>query len=143
MMGENKTKPTAVSVEDFINQVENPKRKKDAFALLAFFEEVTQLTPVMWGESMIGFGSYDYTYKSGHGGTSFIVGFSPRRQNITLYTITGSSSLPHLVSQLGKVKTGTACIYVNKLEDIDLTVLKTILLDSLAYAREHYPPQDA
>lgn len=126
-MSEAKTKPTELNAEDFISSVQDSKKRQDAFTLLSMMSDITQQPPVMWGDSLIGFGHYDYQYESGRKGSWFRVGFSPRKQNITLYIMNGFTQYQHLLAQLGKHKTGKSCLYINKLDDIDLDILKQMV----------------
>jgi hypothetical protein len=142
MMAENKTKATAASVDDFIASVERTKRREDAAALKAMFERLTGMDAKMWGPSIIGFGSYDYVYDSGHSGTAMITGFSPRKANLVLYIMPGFERSKGLMAKLGKYKTGRSCLYINKLEDIDLAILETLILDAVAFMKEKYPTAD-
>lgn len=125
-MAENKTMPTDVSPHEFVAAVANDRRRQDAEALLAMMERVTGLEPVMWGPSMIGFGSYRYKYESGREGEALAVGFSPRSSNLALYGLTYAPGAAELLQKLGKHKTGAACLYINKLDDVDLTVLEQL-----------------
>jgi len=126
-MAELKTKLNDASVEAFLNSVENEKRRTDGFAVLKMMQEITGEAPKMWGASIIGFGSYHYKYASGREGDWMRVGFSPRKQNLSLYLTNGFSNKEKLMSGLGKFKTGKGCLYINKLEDVDLDVLKDLI----------------
>ena len=134
-----KTKVGAVSVADFLATVEPPNRRADGIALCEIMTRVTGEPPVMWGPSIIGFGSYRYTYASGHSGESCRVGFSPRKAKLVLYLTGCTETDPALVAKLGKVKTGKACIYASKLADIDLAVLEQLIRKSMAVIAERYP----
>ncbi len=135
---ELKTKPNDTDTEAFLNQVEPEKKRQDAFAILAMMKEVTGEEPKMWGGSIIGFGDYHYKYESGREGDWFLTGFSPRKQNLTLYIMPGFKRYEELMTKLGKHKTGKACLYVNKLEDIDLNILKELVQESVNYMNEKY-----
>jgi hypothetical protein len=126
-MTEQKTRPNDQSVEAFLNGVEDEKKRQDSFALLKLFSEATGEAPRMWGDSIVGFGEYHYRYASGREGDSPLTGFSPRKQALTLYIMAGFEQYSALLSRLGKFKTGKACLYVKKLEDIDLTALKELV----------------
>ena len=126
-MAENKTAPTDVPVEAFLASVEHPVRRQDAATVLELMRDVTGQEPVMWGPSIIGFGSYHYKYASGREGDAAAVGFSPRKGNLALYGLTYAPEAAPLLERLGKHKTGAACLYVNKLADIDLAVLKELI----------------
>ena len=134
-----KTKPSAISVTDFLTEVEPPHRRADGIALCEFMARVTGEPPVMWGPSIIGFGKYRYTYASGHSGESCQVGFSPRKANLVLYLTGCSEQDSAQIAKLGKVKTGKSCIYVPKLADIDLAVLGQLIRTSMAGIAERYP----
>lgn len=138
-MAENKTKPTDVAVEDFLNAVENDRRRSDAFELLAMMRELTGEEAKMWGASIIGFGSYHYKYESGREGDFMQLGFSPRKANLVCYIMLGFSGYQALMDRLGKYKTGKSCLYINKLDDIDRAVLRQLIEKSLADLRQKYP----
>lgn len=138
-MYELKTKVNDNSIIEFIEKVENPKKREDAYRLLEIFSEATGLEAKMWGDSMIGFGSYHYKYTSGHEGDTFLVGFSPRKAKISLYLKLWDPQCEILLDELGKHTKGKSCIYVNKLSDIDIGVLKKLITLSVKLAREKYP----
>lgn len=132
-MAENKTQPTASSVEDFIEGVEPEAKREDAKVLDALFRKVTGEEPAMWGPTIIGYGSYHYKYDSGREGDSMRSGFSPRKAKHSLYLMgrycdeeTGKR-VDALLEKMGKHKTGASCVYVNKLADIDLDILEEIV----------------
>ena len=139
MAYEAKTRPTEVSVADFIAAVENPKRRADAETLCALFEEISGEPPKMWGPSIIGFGRYHYRYDSGHEGDAPRLGFSPRKAQTVAYAMSGFEGQEAMIARLGKVKTSVACLYVNRLDQIDLGVLREMAVASLAQMRERYP----
>lgn len=130
-MAENKTKPTAKSVPDFLDAMDDPGRKKDCQTIAAIMEEQSGSKPKMWGDSMVGFGDYRYKYASGREGDWFLVGFSPRKQNLTLYIMGYLEFYTDILRGLGKFKHGKGCLYIKKLEDIDLDVLKTLISTSI------------
>ena len=134
-----KTKETEDSVLAFINKIENSGRREDAFRLLDLFEKTTGLPAKMWGESLIGFGSYHYKYASGHEGDAAIVGFSPRKAKISLYLAAGFPEREPLLAKFGKHTTGVGCVYINKLADIQIDVLKEMIERSVAFIKEVYP----
>ena len=134
-MAELKTQPTDQKVEDFLNTIEEEQKRKDAFALLEFFMEITGEKPVMWGSSIIGFGSYHYKYASGREADWMLTGFSPRKNNLTLYIMQGFDNYEHHLTQLGKHKTGKSCLYVKRLDDLDLDVLRKLISESVEYMR--------
>jgi hypothetical protein len=126
-MAELKTKLNDASVTDFLNNIENEEKRADSFEILKLMQQVTRQEPKMWGTSIIGFGNTHYKYKSGREGDWFITGFSPRKQNLTLYVM--GSFKPHvdLLKKLGKHKTGSGCLYINKLKDVNMKVLKELI----------------
>ena len=125
-----KTAPTKVSVTAFINAVENETRRKDAKTLLALMKKLTGDKPTMWGPSIIGFGEYHYKYESGREGDMLLVGFSPRKANMVLYVLGSLKDDDPLLGKLGKFKRGRSCLYVNKLEDVDMKVLEKVIKKS-------------
>ncbi len=131
-MSENKTQKTDASVTDFLNSIPDERKRQDGFTLLALMSEITGLEPKMWGPSMVGFGDVHYKYESGREGDMFKVGFSPRKQNLTIYITDGFANYQELLAKLGKHKTSVSCLYVNKLTDIDLTVLREMVSRSFA-----------
>ncbi len=137
-MAENKTQPTEVDPEDFLNALDHPKRKEDGFVLLDMLKRVTGWPPVMWGPTIIGFGSYHYKYDSGREGDHLVTGFSPRKTALTLYIMPGYRDIDHLLKRLGKHKIGKACLYINKLEDVDLDVLEEIVVEGVDYMKKNY-----
>jgi len=131
-MAELKSKKTDASVVLFLNRVENKKRKKDAFVILELMRKITNSEPAMWGPSIIGFGSYHYKYASGREGDWFLTGFSPRKLCLTLYIMSGFKKYDEMLLKLGKYKTGKSCLYINKLEDIDMKILEKLISASVA-----------
>ncbi|MCG7333823.1 DUF1801 domain-containing protein [Sporosarcina sp. ACRSM] len=140
-MYEQKTKETDASVIEFIESVESPKKREDAYRLLELFKEATGYEAKMWGPSIIGFGSYHYVYKTGHEGDAPLVGFSPRKAKISLYFAPGETERESLLAQFGKHTTGKACVYINKVADIDTDVLKELITASVVFLRKQYPEQ--
>lgn len=126
-MAENKTKPTTASVDDFIANIENPRRRADALVALKMYQDITGLPPVMWGPSIIGFGSIHYVYATGREGDMPAAGFSPRKASMTFYTGSKFDGAQELYARLGKHKKSLACLYINKLDDVDLDVLHEII----------------
>lgn len=126
-MAEAKTRPTLASPEAFVAAVEHPRRREDAEVLLRIFTEVTGEEPVLWGTSMVGFGHHHYVYESGREGDTFRVGFAPRKANLALYGLTGSERSGELLQALGKHRTGASCLYVAKLADVDVDVLRELV----------------
>lgn len=138
-MYELKTKETDESVIEFIESVDNPKKREDAYRLLDIFAEVTGYEAKMWGPSIIGFGKYHYKYKTGHEGDAPLVGYSPRKAKISLYFAPGDSERDNLLKDFGKHTTGKACVYINKLADIDVEILKSLIQRSVSFLQETYP----
>jgi hypothetical protein len=136
MAKENKTQKTDESVEGFLNTIPDEKKRKDSFAILELMKEVTGEEPKMWGTSIIGFGDLHYKYASGREGDWFYAGFSPRKQNLTLYLSGGLEPLEEHLKKLGKYKTGKGCIYINKLEDVDLPTLREMVRKAVEQAQE-------
>jgi len=138
-MAEQKTKPTEQSVEDFLKQVTDEQVRKDCVALVKLMKKATGSAPKMWGPSIVGFGSYHYKYESGHEGDTCLTGFSPRKQNITLYVMPGFTQYPDLLEKLGKHKAGKGCLYIKKLTDIDTGVLEELVRKSVDFLKKKYP----
>lgn len=126
-MAENKTKPTSASVHDFIAKIENPRRRADTLTALKIYKEVTVLPPVMWGPSIIGFGSLHYVYETGREGDMPAAAFSPRKTYMTFYLDHKFEGAEQFYSRLGKHKKSVVCLYINKLDDVDLGVLREII----------------
>jgi hypothetical protein len=135
-MPENKTKPTSASVSEFLSGVANDARRRDAHTLIAMMTRVSGVEPQMWGPSIIGFGIQHYRYESGREGDMPRIGFSPRKANLVLYLLTGAGSEAALLARLGKHTTGVACLYINKLADVDMTVLEAMAADAWARSGE-------
>ena len=140
-MSDPKTAPNDANVEAFLNSVEHGKRREDSLAMLEIMKEITSEEPKMWGPSIVGFGNYHYKYESGREGDFFITGFSPRKQSLTLYIMSGFSHYDELLQKLGKHKTGKSCLYIKKLEDVDMDVLKQMIRESVKMMREKYPEE--
>ncbi len=134
-MAENKTQKTGASVEEFLNSVDNRRRREDGWALLEMMKDLTGLEPEMWGPSIIGFGDYHYRYESGREGDFFLTGFSPRKQSLSLYIMAGFDTYDDLLGRLGKHRKGAACLYVNKLADVDMDVLRELIEESFEHAK--------
>jgi len=134
-----KTKPTAVSVTEFISAVENETRREDAKTLLKLLQAVTGWKPKMWGPTIIGFGAYHYTYDTGHSGSICAIGFSPRKASQVIY-VADFPGKEALLSKLGKYKGGLKqCLYINKLADVDVGVLEKILVGGLVEIKKTWP----
>lgn len=140
-MAGNKTKITQASVDAFLDTVEHPVRRSDAKALDAMFRNITGWQPQMWGTSMIGYGSYHYTYDSGRSGDALATGFSPRKSNLSVYIMPGYANYSAILARLGKHKTGKSCLYINKLADIDTDVLAELIQAGLTDLRKKWPVQ--
>jgi hypothetical protein len=126
---ELKTKKNDASVKDFLNFIVDEQKRKDCFEIVKMMEKATKQKPKMWGQSIVGFGEYHYKYASGHEGDMPIIGFSPRKQNITLY-LAYNIGEDRLIQKLGKCKTSKACLYINKLADVDKNVLQELINES-------------
>jgi hypothetical protein len=128
---EPKTRQNDSSVQDFLAAVANENRRKDAQTVLELMQQITGFEPKLWGPSIVGFGSYHYKYASGREGDSMLVGFSPRKQDLTVYINGGFEQHPELMEKLGKFKTGKVCLYIKKLEDIHLPTLRELVQASV------------
>ena len=129
---EVKTKKNEASVEGFLNTIQDDEIRNDCFEIARMMKKATKKDPKMWGSSIIGFGEYHYKYASGREGDSMQIGFSPRKQNITLYILSGTES--SLLKELGKYTTGKGCLYVKKLADVDKKVLQELINESFKNA---------
>lgn len=132
-MSENKTKPTNESVEAFLGGVQDEQRRSDCQRLVEIMQEATGRAPKLWGNGMVGFGSYHYRYASGREGDWFITGFSPRKNDLTLYIMAGFERYEDLMSRLGKHRTGKSCLYVKRLADVDREVLRELISESVRH----------
>lgn len=138
-MAKNKTTETSADVLEFIDSfADSEQKKKDSFDLLKIMEEVSGHKPKMWGPSIIGFGNYHYKYDSGHEGDAPLLGFSPRKSAISLYTFTGAKEHEYLLEDLGKFKMGKACIYAKQLSDINLDALKKMMKKTIQFLETQY-----
>jgi hypothetical protein len=133
-----KTRSTDESVDEFLRSIPDDARRRDCRRVLAIMRSVTGEEPKLWGASMVGFGSYHYRYESGREGDWFLTGFSPRKGNLTLYIMAGFDRYGELLSRLGKYKTGKSCLYVKRLADVDETVLRELLRNSVDYIQRTY-----
>ncbi|MBU2605664.1 MAG: DUF1801 domain-containing protein [Alphaproteobacteria bacterium] len=140
---DNKTKPAIVSPHAFISALHDGRRKREAERLLPWFETVTGLKGRMWGPSMIGFGRYHYKYDSGREGDFMMTGFAPRKAAMTLYIMPGYRDMSETLARLGPHRTGKSCLYINRLESVDMDVLAEIVTDGVAYMRANYETWDA
>ena len=132
------TQSNSNSVEAFLYAISDEQKRADAFKFLELFKNTTGFEPEMWGESIIGFGSYHYVYASGREGDWMLTGFSPRAKNFSLYIMSGFSRFDSLLAKLGKHKTGKACLYVNKWDDVNAEALEEMIRASVAYMKEKY-----
>jgi hypothetical protein len=128
---ELKTKVNDESVEGFLNSVADKQKREDCFEILELMKQVTKETPKMWGSSIVGFGSYHYKGASGREGDWMLTGFSPRKENLTLYIMGGFDLYKDLLQNLGKYKTSVGCLYIKKLDDVDREVLKELVAESV------------
>jgi hypothetical protein len=131
MAYELKTKVNDASVKAFLDKVDNDQRREDALQLLDIFGKVTKEEPKMWGSSIIGYGTYTYKYASGQTGDWMITGFSPRKASLSLYIMSGFDGIQDLLAKLGKHKIGKGCLYINKLEDVDIKVLEKLIKEGM------------
>jgi len=131
-MAELKTKPTKDSVKDFIAKIPDEQRRKDCQVVAKLMSEVTGAKPELWSTNIVGFGRYRYKYSTGREGEWMLTGFSPRKTDLTLYLMGGMHNSPELLQRLGKHKTGKGCLYIKKLEDLDLAVLRELVEKTVA-----------
>ena len=137
-MANNKTVPNEQSVEQFLSSILDEQKRKDSFTILELMKQVTEMEPKMWGSSIVGFGSYHYKYESGREGDSMLAGFSPRKQNLTLYNMGGFELDEELLKRLGKHTTGGGCLYIKRIDDIDPSTLKTLIEESVKHVKHKY-----
>ncbi len=135
-MAELKTKPTKHSVNDFIDAIEDEQLRKDCRTVSRIMKRVTKANPKMWGPGIVGFGSYHYKYASGREADWFLAGFAPRKQNLTLYIMSGFQKYNTLLKKLGKHKIGKSCLYIKRLDDVNMDVLTQLIDDSVAHLRK-------
>jgi len=136
-MAELKTKVNKASVSEFLNSIEDDAVRKDCKEIAEIMKEVTKEKPKMWGTSIVGYGSYHYKYASGREGDWFVTGFSPRKQTITLYIMSGFDRYNELLKKLGKHATGKSCLYIKRLADVDKKVLKELIKESVKVMKKH------
>lgn len=138
-MAKNKTSETEVDVSEFIESyVDNDQKKADSYQLIELMTEWSGFEPKMWGPTIIGFGSYHYTYASGHEGDAPLLGFSPRKAQFSLYIYSKTEKSDALLADLGKFKMGKACIYFKKLADIHIPIVKQLSMETIAYLNKHH-----
>ena len=135
-MAELKTQENDASVDDYLNSVEDEKKREASFKVKELMEDVTGEEARMWGDSIVGFGHYNYKYASGREGEWMLVGFAPRKRNLTLYIMSGFDEYDDLLGDLGKHSTGKSCLYINKLEDVDMDVLRELVDKSVQHMKE-------
>jgi len=138
-MEENKTKQTKASVDKFINAIKDEKVRNDCYTIIKLMKSITKEEPRMWGASIIGFGTYHYKYASGREGDMCITGFSPRKQNITIYLMPSIEKQKTLLEKLGKFKTSKVCLYIKSLKEIDVKILKEMIANSVKEMKIMYP----
>jgi hypothetical protein len=137
-MAENKTKPTEQTVEGFLDKTTDPKALNECFTLINMMEKAVGEPPKMWGPSIIGFGRYHYKYDSGREDEICLTGFSPRKGNLSLYVLNGFPGQAGLLAKLGKHKAGKGCLYIKKLDDVDLDVLERLVNESVDFLKKKY-----
>ena len=142
-MAESKTKPTAVSVDDYLASLPDQRKAVDARLLIQMMNEITGEPPVMWGPTMIGFGNWHYVYETGTHGDAFFTGFAPRSAALTIYLTAGLDVVQDELARLGKHKVGKGCLYIKRLSDIDLTVLREMIAKSDALTRNRASRQNS
>lgn len=133
-----KTQPNEASVKEFLEKLESEEKKVDSYKLLEIFRQESGEEPLMWGGSIIGYGTYHYVYSSGREGDWMLTGFSPRKNQFSLYIMAGFEHYSELMEKLGKYKTGKSCLYIRKLSDVDESVLRQLIRESVTYMREKY-----
>lgn len=138
-MAETKTKPTEIPVLDFLTAIEPAEKRAEGLVLKALFQRVTGYNPRMWGPTMVGYGSYAYTYDSGHSGISMATGFSPRKAEHSIYILPGYADFGPLLARLGKHRIGKSCLYIKKLGDIDTDVLEQLIAQGLDHLGKKWP----
>lgn len=136
---ENKTQPTSISVAEFIRSLDDEKRQHECEQIIQLMQEESGCEPVMWGAAIIGFGQYHYRYDSGREGDFMRIGFSPRKQNLSLYIMPGFDGYQELLDKLGKHKLGKSCLYIKRLSDVDTNALRELVRASLQEMRVRYP----
>ncbi len=137
-MPENKTQQNSEDVQKFIQTVEDEQKRKDCLEVAEIMTDITRTQPAMWGSSIVGFGRYHYRYDSGREGDFFYCGFSPRKQNLTLYIVSGFADQPELMEKLGKYKTGKSCLYLKRLEDVHLPTLRKLIQRSVKHLKKKW-----
>jgi hypothetical protein len=138
---QNKTMPNHQSVEVFLERLEDPRRRAEGHSLLETMRRISGCAPVMWGDSIVGFGRYHYHYESGREGDYFRIGFSPRKAALSIYLMPGYQDYQPLLTRLGKHKTGKSCLYISRLSDVDPAVLEELIGEALERMDQLYPVQ--
>lgn len=138
-MPENKTRPSDANVETYIAAISDEQKRDDCRSLASLLQQITGEPPILWGDSIIGFGQYHYEYDSGHQGDAPLIGFSPRKREFAIYIMSGFEPLQSHLNKLGKHKTGKSCLYVKRLSDINLKALAELMTESLKLTRMHHP----
>ena len=138
-MADQKTRPTGEDVVQFLNAIKDEHRRQDCFTLLELMQETSGEQPRLWASSIVGFGEYHYRYASGHEGDAALVGFAPRKPNLSLYVLSGFEGQEQLLEKLGKHKAGKGCLYIKRLDDIDLDVLRQLVQGTVDLIRQKYP----
>lgn len=138
VMAEQKTKPTDQSITSFLDGIADETRRTECYAILDMMKRVTKTEPKIWGTSLVGFGNYHYKYESGHEGDCFITGFASRKGALTLYLTAGVERFPKLLKNLGKHKAGKGCLYIKKLDDVNLSVLEDLVKQSVEHTKAKY-----
>ncbi|CAN5251209.1 hypothetical protein BH09BAC5_BH09BAC5_05470 [soil metagenome] len=136
-MAENKTKATKLSVKKYLDAIKDEQVRKDCIAITTLMKSIMKVEPVMWGTAIVGFGSYHYKYESGREGDMCMIGFSARKNNISIYMLGGFHKVPELMEKLGKHKTGKGCLYINSMEDIDPKILKKLMVVSIKELKKY------
>lgn len=137
-MAETKTKPTAASIDEYLVSRASPEQLVDCKTLMAMLKRVTNEQPIMWGPSIVGYGSYSYRYKNGRTGMSCITGFAIRGRELVIYLVAESQEQQELLAQLGKHKIGKSCLYLKRLTDVDTKVLETLVAGSVSEVKRHH-----
>jgi len=137
-MYELKTKLNTASVGKFLNSVKDKQKREDSFKILDMMKKITKEEPKMWGSSIVGFGSYHYKYESGHEGDMCMAGFSPRKESLTIYILPGFEKNKSLMEKLGKYKTGKSCLYIKRLDDVDMKILNKLITESVKWMKQKY-----
>ncbi len=143
-MAESKTKPTAASIDEYLESRASPEQLADCKTLMAMLKRVTKEQPKMWGPSIVGYGSYSYRYESGRTGESCVTGFAVRGRELVVYLVAESPDQQELLAKLGKHKIGKSCLYLKRLADIDVKILEALVSKSVSEVRRrHAMPSDA